>query len=199
MEALAGRSPAGPARAGAIGLAGLSLALQLAVAAGAAPAAKEPPPPVVTLKVHGFRSSVWVTIDPSGKFRLRETLPEDVARKPRRVTKRFGKKALAKLLRDAEHAGFFELQERYAESSQATTSWRLEIEGSPGRKAVAAYGDPPPAFQAVVDRIEELYGKPLLPDLARGARRSAEPPTRPFIDTSPTAAPKDDRSKEWED
>lgn len=176
-------------------LAGLSLALVLAplVAAQAGE-----PPPVVTLKIHGFRASVWVTIDAGGRFRLRENLPEDVARKPRRVTKRFGRQALAKLLRDAEHAGFFELQERYAESSNATTSWRLELEGPSGRKAVAAYGEPPPAFQTVVDRIEELYGKPLLPGLARGARRPAEP-GRPFVNTSPNPPPKDDRNKEWED
>ena len=172
-------------------------ALALAVTlAHAAPKAKEPPP-VVSLKIHAYRASVWVSIDAGGKFRLREELPEDVARKPRRVTKKLGKKAVQRLLRDAEHAGFFEMEERYAESENQTTSWRLELEGGTARKAVSAYGDLPPAFQTVVDRIEELYGKPLLPGLARGARRPQSPPSAPA--QPPPAPVGNDRVKEWED
>lgn len=175
-------------------------ALALALAAsvvGAAPAAKKPPPPVVSLKIHAYRSSVWVSIDAAGRFRLREELPEDVARKPRRVSKRLGKKAVQRLLRDAEHSGFFEMEERYAESENATTSWRLELTRDAGKKAVAVYGDPPPGFQTVVDAIEALYGKPLLPGLARGAPRPSIPARTPL--PSPPAPIKDDRVKEWED
>ncbi len=174
-----------------------ALALALALAAHAAPAAKEPPPSVVNLKIHAYRASVWVTIDASGKLKLKEELPEDVARKPRKVTKKLGKKAVLALLRDAEHAGFFEMEERYAESENASTTWRLELVRDSGRKVVAAYGDPPPAFQTVVDRIEELYGKPLLPGLARGARKPSIPGRSP---AQPSPAPiKDDRTKEWEE
>ena len=165
--------------------------------AHAAPAPKEPPPSVVNLKIHAYRASVWVTIDAAGKLRLREELPEDVARKPRKTTKRIGKKAVSALLRDAEHSGFFEMEERYAESANATTTWRLELARDSGKKAVSVYGDPPPAFQTVVDRIEELYGKALLPGLARGARRPSIPGSTP---AQPSAAPlKDDRAKEWEE
>ncbi|MBI5202789.1 MAG: hypothetical protein HY925_14455 [Elusimicrobia bacterium] len=173
-------------------------ALALALLLAAPARAKEPPAPtVVNLKIHGYRASVWVTIDAKGTLKLREEIPDDVARKPRRVIKKLGKKAVANLLRDAGHAGFFELEERYAESENGTTSWRLELVPDEGKKVVSVYGDPPPAFQTVVDRIEELYGKPLLPGLAKGARRPMTPGRTP---EQPSPAPlKDDRSKEWEE
>lgn len=173
-----------------------ALTAVLLAASLAAASPKDKNGEVASLRIHAFRASIWISIDASGRFKLREELPDDVARKPRKLSKRLGKAAVQKLLRDAEHAGFFDLEERYAESAAATTSYRIELLSDLGRKAVAVYGEPPPAFRAVIDRIEELYGKPLLPGLAKGAVRPRAPPSTPDVNG---ATPKDDRSKEWED
>lgn len=112
-----------------------------------------------------------MTIDAKGRLSLREELARGVPRRPRKHRAKLGRGALRALLGEARAAGFFELEERYVEPGEGKPTFRIAIASGPTRGTVTVYGTPPAAFTAVVDAVERLYGKPLLPGLPRPGRR----------------------------